>query len=153
MILNHCEYMDGYNAWNKVFASLTTQEYKQAFLGNFKITNSTKLRDFQYRLLWKRIPSNKELHRWNIKKHPECNFCSEVDSIVHTLIECPHVRKLWQDFFKLIPESERTLICDDPKNIILNNIYPKYGNIVNTKVLICKQLIYRYKCKNERIQI
>ena len=59
-----------------------------AILAYQKVTISTKLRDFQYRLLHKKIPTNKELCWWKIKSYDMCPWCQELDSIKHMLFEC-----------------------------------------------------------------
>ena len=39
-----------------------------------------KLRDFQYRLLHKKIPTNKELKLWGIKNTNTCAYCNVIQS-------------------------------------------------------------------------
>ena len=70
--------MDSYNSWNRACDIDQTQFsikiFEQSFQNMYKITNVVKLRDFQYRLLHKRVPSKKELFRWKIKKSYQCIY-------------------------------------------------------------------------------
>ena len=42
-----------------------------------KITKSTKLREFQFKLLHRRIPTNTFLTKIRIKENPQCSFCKD----------------------------------------------------------------------------
>ena len=42
-----------------------------------KITKSTKLREFQFKLLHRKIPTNTFLTKMRIKEKPQCSFCKE----------------------------------------------------------------------------
>ena len=51
---------------------MTDEEFLNALHEIKKVTISAKLRDFQFRLSHKRIPTNKELARWKIKTSDQC---------------------------------------------------------------------------------
>ena len=56
-----------YNRWCKVFTKhIGLEEFALCFKNLYKITNNTKLCDFQFRLLHKRVPTNKDLYTWKI---------------------------------------------------------------------------------------
>ena len=140
-------------AWNKVLEiPLSLEEYHKAFSYIGATTISTKLRDFQFRLLHKRLPSNKELHRWKIKNTDKCEFCDQQDSILHLLFGCIHIKMVWKDLFEYMKKwSDPNILNFDIQNLILNMIHPKKYHVINLMCLIMKQLIYRYKCKKEKI--
>ena len=49
-----------------------------------KITKSTKLREFQFRLLHRRLPTNDFLTKIRIKEDPQCSFCKEeCEKLIH----------------------------------------------------------------------
>ena len=51
-----------------------------------RITNDTKLRNFQFKLLHHILPNSKLLHKLGIKNSALCNFCiQEEDSILQYL--------------------------------------------------------------------
>ena len=66
--------MDSYNSWAWKINNLEYNEYELAFTSLYKITNNTKLRNFQYRLLLNHIPVNDMLYKWKIE-NSECNSC------------------------------------------------------------------------------
>ena len=65
----------------------------------YRITNDTKLRNFQFKLLHHVLPNNKLLHKMGIKNSALCNFCNqEEDSILHYLWGCPVAKRFWTSF-------------------------------------------------------
>ncbi len=65
----------------------------------FKSVRETKLQSFQYRILHRTITCNKKLYEMKIKSSPDCDFCTEVDTLKHFFLFCPQVRQFWQSFF------------------------------------------------------
>ena len=66
------------------------EQYKMFFIHRLKISDSTKLRDFQYRLLLRKIFTNVILFKWKIKNTAICELCNlETQTIVHLLCKCP----------------------------------------------------------------
>ena len=94
-----CIFMSSYNSWLPYMdETMTVEEFKKALTGYRKVTISTKLRDFQYRLIHKRIPTNKELKRWKLKEASTCDWCGEEDSIKHLMFECKLTRQTIEVF-------------------------------------------------------
>ena len=133
--------------WMKVDDFDTTYAvYMRNFISLSILTMNTKLRDFQYRLLHKRLPTNRELYRWKIKTTSLCE-CGSEDSIQHTLYECADINKLWLDFAIFITTTyESEVFVVNLTEVVLNRINYCESHITNTYCLILKQLIYRNKC-------
>ena len=108
----------------------------------YKMTNVTKIRDLQYRLLHKRLPANKELHRWKIKSSSKCDFCEQEDSIVHLLFECVRIRELWKQWEVYIASEYAVNVIVDMNAIVTNYFLGKPTSII---------MIYRCKCQGEKI--
>ena len=123
---------------------------QKAFENLYKVTNITKYRDFQYRLLVNNIYTNERLYHWKIKNSKKCDFCiAENQSIVHLLIECPMAKKAWteiREFITKCTEIDTAMLTFTNENIILNLVHPKAGHIVNFMVLVTKQYIFAQKC-------
>jgi hypothetical protein len=65
----------------------------------YRITNDTKLRNFQFKLLHHILPNNNLLHKIGIKNSALCNFCNqEEDSVLHYLWGCPVGKRFWTSF-------------------------------------------------------
>ena len=63
------------------------------------ITNTTKMRDFQYRFLQRGLITNVHLHKWKIAESDQCSFCHDsVETIAHLFIECPITKSMWKGF-------------------------------------------------------
>ena len=96
--------MDACNNWNKIFEHpVEFEDYMKCFTKIYKITNNTKLRDFMFHLLHKKIPTNKELLQ--IKTTKKFDFCEENDSIKHTLYTCKNIFKIWREWIVMLTKS------------------------------------------------
>ena len=74
-------------------------DFQKSFLSLYKVTSSTKLRSFQYRMLQSGLVTNKQLYKWKILDNPLCSFCkNETENISHLFIKCDIVGRLWADF-------------------------------------------------------
>ena len=124
--------------------------YKSAFPRLFRITNTPKLRDFQYRLLLGKLVTNEDLMAWGKADSPNCRLCNNVESIAHCLFDCEFVTEIVHGLEEWIrsrvPEVSFTL-----QNWLLNNVCEKPNNVVNHVVLITKQWLYRQKCRSKAI--
>ena len=147
---NPCISANPYNKWIAVIGNtFTFEQFVGCFRSLTKITNVTKFRDFQYRLLHKRIPSNKELYKWKIKDSAVCNNCCEFDSVQHMFFECSVVKMLWNSWEELIREHYGVILQVNLEMIVLNNFVSRLGNVINLLALILKQWIFRNKCANK----
>ena len=67
----------------------------------YKITRSTTLQYFQYKVTHGYFPTNAHLNKIKIKDTNLCELCAEVDTLNHFFIECQETTGLWQHFFDL----------------------------------------------------
>ena len=55
-----------------------------------KITKSTKLREFQFKLLHRRMPTTAFLTKIRIKENSNCSFCKKkTEKLIHLFWSCP----------------------------------------------------------------
>ena len=129
---------------------LELDEYLQAFINLRIVTDITKFRDFQYRLLTNNIYTNNILFYWKKTKSKVCDFCKKLDQTVpHMLIECEVVQKIWQEFKTFCNKCINTnmsILRFQKKEIMLNLVHPKPCNVVNFMALIIKQYLFYSKC-------
>ena len=124
----------------------TLTEYALLHSKLYKITNVTKYRDFQYRLLQRGLVTNIQLHHWKIIEDPNCSFCKEqLETVPHLLALCPKVQDIWNNFAIYVNNNfgEQQLSLN-VKNIMVNQISKRL--VVNFLCLIVKQYIYAQKC-------
>ena len=81
----------GYTKWQSILHSpLSFQDYKACFVNLKKITNHTKYRSFQFRMLHNAIILNDKLCRWKVLQENKCSFgCDEPETEMHFFVECP----------------------------------------------------------------
>ena len=121
-------------------------QHLNAFKDLYKCTISSKLRNFQYRLLHNKIFCNDVLFHWKIKDSQKCDWCEyPKQNICHLLYECKIVNPLWGKI-----RSSMELLSDgnldvNLSNIIYNKIHAKASHAVNCIVLVTKFTIYRCK--------
>ena len=81
--------------------SVTQEEMRKAFQNIKKLTNITKYRDFQYRLLSNAIFTNDRLYYWKKVDTKKCEFCEcEVQTIQHLMWECRVTQIIWKSLEK-----------------------------------------------------
>ena len=130
---------------------LTMDEYKDAFKNIHFVTNITKYRDFQYRLLVHAIPANDRLFYWNKVESQSCEYCKTAkQSTRHLLFDCPKsALKMWHKLLFLF----QTCLCGPilllrmaPGNLFIGNVVENPGHIINFITLLMKQYLYAQKC-------
>ena len=134
---NMYKYMEGWNV--RLNTNIDLESFLKLFVQLYKITDITKLRNFQYRLLLNKIFVNETLFKWKIVKSEECELCKRhKQSITHLLYSCPQIIKIWQFVQKLTGVNKFTAI-----EIIFNNTSSKINNLL---ILCVKDHIFQQKC-------
>ena len=74
----------------------TDINFSDVFCNLYLVTNDSKLKNFQYKLLHRTLPTNTFLVKIGIKNSDLCNFCkNDTDSILHYIWLCPVVKLFW----------------------------------------------------------
>ena len=117
----------------------------------YRVTNVTKYRSFQYRLLQRALVSNIELAKWKMIDSDLCSFCNQDrETIVHLLCECSVVLELWGEFKKYVKDKfEPKEVKLSPVSIIFNNVVEGKKNVINFLCLLTKQFIYARRCMKQ----
>jgi hypothetical protein len=63
-----------------------------------RIIRDTKIRTFQYKLLFNLTPCNLYLFRIGRRNSYACDACNALDNITHYFFECPETNKFWESF-------------------------------------------------------
>ena len=123
-------------------------DFAKAHVDIYRITNITKYRSFQYRLLQRGLVTNIQLQKWGIKDSKLCSFCKQdTETILHLLYYCPIVKELWDDLVQMIYlEYQVKEVRLAPTNVIFNTIIPQGKHVGNFLCLVLKQYIYAQKC-------
>ena len=96
IILLHNKYLKWREDLGTEFVEDISQ-FGQEHLRIYKVTNVTKYRSFQYRMLQRAIVTNVQLYKWGIKDTSMCTFCNLYEeSVIHVFCECEIAMQLWQ---------------------------------------------------------
>ena len=72
--------------------------WRDAYQLASKYTKSTKILEFQYKFLHRRIATNDFLTRIGVRDNPNCSFCNrEQEKLLHLFWACPKVASFWHD--------------------------------------------------------
>ena len=151
LLISDPDHLDKYSTrWRDDGIAIDTSMIKKGLSNLWACTKITKYRDFQYRLLLKKVVVNIDLKNWKIKNQDVCSFCGEVqEDILHVLYNCKYVNPLVQCFYELVegifPTAERNAI-----NFILNDFSATKIHVINFIGIVLKQYIYRCRCENKK---
>ena len=70
--------------------------WREAYQLAAKYTKSTRIIEFQYKFLHRRISTNDFLTKIGVKDNPNCSFCNnEPEKLLHLFWSCPKVAFFW----------------------------------------------------------
>jgi hypothetical protein len=119
-----------------------------------RAVRNTKIKAFQYKVLYNLIPCNQYLKRIKKSETELCNRCQMVDTTSHYLYECQEVKLFWNSLKRWWDSMEMDMATFDinVKNIMLgilgNN--PK-NEVLNACILLAKWHIYKNKLNESQI--
>ena len=145
-----------FNAYAKWQSRLHSDLSYKNFLKLFKkirlITNHTKLRSFQFRLLHNAIITNEHLKHYGITETNLCSFCNrEKETIVHLLFDCNEVKEIWEKIEQFIKITFNYTVKLTAAKIIYNNVHEDATNVINFIVLVVKTRLYVTRCLKQRL--
>ena len=116
------------------------------------MTNYTKIRDFQYRLLQRAIVTNVQLKKWSLTETDLCGFCQEEsETISHLMFTCPVVTTFWEHCVRFYQQQYGGNFCVNIENLISNRVVKAKRHIINTIILYGKQYVYKQRCLKQPI--
>ena len=131
--------------------NLQRETFKNSLEIMYTCTRSTKLRDFQYRLLHMTLTTNKEAFHF-YKKVPSdrCTFCkTSQEDIHHILLYCKYTKVLWTNLHIFIKTKTGVdMPLNDHDLLFGNNLLP-FPNLYNHILILTKQYIYACRCLND----
>jgi hypothetical protein len=79
-----------------------------------------------------------------------CDYCDEIDTLVHRFAVCPVVKLFWNNFIIWWRKQNDNINDLTDKNIILG-FYDQEDYALNKSILLAKHFIHRQKCKKGHI--
>jgi hypothetical protein len=83
------------------------------------IIRDTKIRSFQYKLIFNLIPCNLYLFKIGKSNTHNCNYCQNIDNIIHYFYSCENTKRFWDSFKNWWNRMENDTINIDKLTAIL----------------------------------
>ena len=111
-----------------------------------RVIRNSRIRAFQYRVLYNLIPCNLYLKRIKRSDTDRCPTCQELDTLVHYFCECQQVGYFWNSLVRWWNSVYDTEIVLNNRNIMLGITGKNSSNdVINACLLLEKWTIYRTK--------
>ena len=115
----------------------------------YACTKSTKLRDFQYRVLHSTLVTNDKLSMWGIINDESCSFCHNApETIIHLLIECETSKKLWSEVTGYLYDISGMRINMSYVDVLLGMVGAGDTDLLNLINITVKQYLCACRCNN-----
>ena len=83
-----------------------TIDWGKSYTLAFLCTNESKLRVFRFKLLHRKLATNRFLFKIGIKSNDQCSFCKErSETLLHLSWECPSVKSFWNEISNWMKKS------------------------------------------------
>ena len=130
---------------------ITSGQWKTIFLIP-KTVKNTKIKTFQYKVLFNLIPCNLYLYRITKSDTDKCDKCGKLDDIMHYFCECYQMVTFWSSFSRWWENMMNQRIQLDQKTILVGCITNNNNfESLNACILIAKWHIYKNKLNNDLI--
>jgi hypothetical protein len=138
----------GISKWNSDME--TDINFSDVFCNLYLVTNDSKLKNFQFKLLHRALPTNTFLVKIGIKNSDLCNFCKNAsDSILHYIWLCPVVKLFWNRIKTWLEEIFDIPIELNMANIVfITNVNEYPFEIIEFVMLFTKYYIHCYIWSN-----
>ena len=127
-------------------------ESEKTYLLAFKCTKETKLREFQFKLLHRRIATNDYLHKIGLEQSDLCTFCGEeTENLTHLFLRCKYSKSFWEEFSQWLAHNTSNTEGFVPSETILLGIVTESKNLLlHHLILLARHHIYTCKLKETR---
>jgi hypothetical protein len=136
-------------SWNDL--EISENQWKEIFTIPGLIRN-TKIKAFQYKLLYNLLPCNLYLHRIKRSDTDKCNDCQILDNAAHYLFECDQLKIFWNSFGRWWKNWTNETITIS-KQTVLAGVLGKSQRYkqINACILLAKWHIYKTKLNQTNV--
>ena len=138
------------NKWHKELHLFNEMDWRNILSFPFKCTIEEKLRNFQFKLLHRILPTNVVLLKMSKVQSSYCSFCNaEPETLLHLFCDC----KITQQFLSSLKHwlRKRNLVLSiQPHHIILGQNYNVIDITLEFINLMAKYYIYCCKIKEDK---
>ena len=129
--------------WEKRLDTFEWDIHYSSFKDIQTVTNITKLRNFQFRLLHNTIYCNNVLFHWHKVPNQQCELCNAQakQTTLHLLWQYKTVQTIWEKLISYFDKMVPNQLCEyNVTNMIYNKFHPKMGHVINALTLLTKLL-------------
>jgi hypothetical protein len=127
--------------------------WKLIYTNDKYVTEDNHIRNFQFKITHRLLACNYNLNIWKIRTDNICNYCQEVDTIEHFLVNCNNTYIFWRQIFNWWAASFKVWFQVDTYELLFgvpNEKNEPIVNQINFIILYGKYYIYKNKKKNTR---
>ena len=143
-------------SWEEVLQVQTEIDWKAILLFKFGKIFDNKLKQFNFKILHKIIPSKANLCKWKLLIDDICNVCNKRETTFHILLHCKNVTQFWSILTNLIYNLYKVRIkMNETKVIIGYDIKSSKFDMINIIIIFGQYVIYKNylrKC-SEQVKI
>ena len=150
MDFNHDVIIESKNKWeNVLMEEISYKKMEKSFATLHKMKEGPFVRYFQFKLLHKRVVTNKALQYMGIKNNSACPYCEEqIETIEHAFLQCTAVRTIWQEVETWLKNNiDNKIKIPDIEKILGTD---KENDIVGKTILATKRMINRNRQKGSQ---
>ena len=141
--------------WAEILGrEISESDWSKYYRNNFQSVIETSLRDFQYQILTRSIPTNRFLSKCKLTESDKCFYCKEcVETVEHLFWYCPVVKTFWFNLFDVIFVNREISFNLDDAKVLLGGAENENKDVLNYLFTVVKKYIYNTKCKQQQLSI
>ena len=125
--------------------------WKEIWVEKIKCMPVKKIAQFNYYLLYNKIPHKENLFKWKIMNNPFCEICKNIEDSKHFLYECKAVKQFWRKCNNIINQLYRMNVRLLWKHIVYGyRIYCKTFDVFNLILMVATFAVYKARILERR---
>lgn len=153
LIKHNIVYSKASAKYSKLYNILNDEDWKNIYLIPRCCTSDNKIKEFQYKILHRYLPTNDLLYKMERIPSNKCGFCEMYkENLNHLFFDCIVVKHIWINIEQCIERTEKCIVRFKNSDVILGFnfklkkcIVDSYGN-VNKIILFVKYYIWQCRC-------
>ena len=141
--------------WSNIVGRVIDEkEWAKYYMCNSTSCIETRMRNFQYQILLRSLPTNRYLKQCGIKQSDACYFCKQnIETIEHLFWSCVVTNSLWDDLQRYLYSQCNINITLNKNIVCLGFIESENNRLINHILNITKRYIYVTKCNEGSLHL
>jgi hypothetical protein len=117
-----------------------------------KVLRDTKMRTFQYKILFNLIPCNQYLNKIGKSDTDKCAYCGNLDDTAHYFFTCDALNLFWQKFCAWWTYVSSEILIIDERDVMIGCFgKTQYYLSLNACIMLVKWHIYKNRLDEQNI--